>query len=266
MSFIAGLSDQDRHLRRSGVGRDELWRRLDRRLPVPMAGLEHIEVEHTFVGDGASRRLERMHRDGTMVWVGLPHVPRDLSPLFAACLTTNDPDHRIGAVVCDQVSPVPLIAFDPDGFQAASTSPAADDRRDDPGVYQVPKAPVGVVEVGRIELAEVARLVRHASLVLPARLEHPFVGIWTADDLYDTEPLGLTVRRKLLKAFPGQPFGKPLPPGVAQPEEGRAVLMAEVPPVCRNPDRAVLKEPVVALVPRHLDPALDTLQAQVRHI
>jgi len=124
-------------------------------------------------------------------------------------------------------------------------------------------ATVRVAEVCRVDDAEVARLVGLPALVLPARLEGPLVRVRAADYLDEREALGLAVGGQFLEALPGQALAQALPPGVAEPEEGRAVGVDEVAAVRAHPQRAVAIERVVAPVGDHLEFALDAVEPGV---
>ena len=88
---------------------------------------------------------------------------------------------------------------------------------------------------------------RYRRRVRPARLEHRFVWIRSADDLDDVEALRGAIGAEFAEALHVDPLAEPLPPGVAEPEEGRAVGVLEMAAIGRDAHGAAADERVRAL-------------------
>jgi hypothetical protein len=96
---------------------------------------------------------------------------------------------------------------------------------------------VGHIEVGRVDPSE-ALFPGEACFVASAVVERLHVWIETRDDLDDGEALGDSVSSELLKLVrPVQPATKTHPPGIAEPEKGRAVAMLKMAAVSGNAQR-----------------------------
>ena len=106
-------------------------------------------------------------------------------------------------------------------------------------------ARVGRVEVRRIHRGEVERGVRHARLVLPARLEHVLVGIRAAHDLHDIEALRCAVGAERFETVQIDALAEAFPPRVAEPEERRAVGVLEVAGVVGDTQESAAMQRVV---------------------
>src|SRR5690349_19158297 len=127
-------------------------------------------------------------------------------------------------------------------------SPGADDARDDPLIGEVLQALIRFVEVGRSYLP-VILLPRKARLVAAALIESAHVGIQPGHDLHDIEAFILAVGSESFEFLrPVQALAQAHPPGVAQPEERRAVEMLEMPTIGRDANRAVPVERIAACI------------------
>ncbi len=115
-------------------------------------------------------------------------------------------------------------------------------------VCQIGEPKVGPVEVLRANPAEVLDP-GESGLVPAAWVEGRHVAVQSSHDLDDREALRFAVLGKGSYLLgPLEAFAQAHPPGVAKPEERRAVGMLEMPPVACNADRPVPIERVVALV------------------
>ncbi len=164
----------------------------------------------------------------------LPHrrvVPRHQR------LAGHAPRHRIRPPAGYQVAPVTahhLLAR-----YLHEVAPCADDHRHQVVVDQRADAPVGGIEVVGVDGGESpdpteSRPRWHRA----GRKGH--VRVESGDHLYDVEPLVAPVGGELLERFRlWQAIHQPHPPRVGQPQEWRAVAVAEVPPVLRQGRRTM---------------------------
>ena len=94
---------------------------------------------------------------------------------------------------------------------------------------------VGVVEVAGVDGNEPV-IPRVAGLVHLPRIAPAHVRVESGDRLYHRKPLADAVGRQRLELpRPLEPLAQAHPPGVGEPEEGRAVDVLEVPSCSRLP-------------------------------
>ena len=150
--------------------------------------------------------------------------------------------------------------------QGQVVAPAGHDARDQPAPDEVVQSQIGVVEVAGVDGVE-PLVPRVARLVDLARVAPAHVRVESGDRLYHGEPLANAVGcQRLELAGPRQPLAQAHPPGVGEPEEGRVVLVLEVPPALADPERPVEHERVAAPVRRHLDCPLSAVEAGIGRI
>jgi hypothetical protein len=107
------------------------------------------------------------------------------------------------------------------------------------------------VEGPEVDLAKLQIEVGHASLGLPAGLQHLLIRVGAADDLHDGKPLCMAIGRQFAKVVERHPLGKTFPPRVTKPEKRRAVGVREVPPVVCHANESASQNPIAALVGPH---------------
>ena len=145
-------------------------------------------------------------------------------------------------------------------------TPAAENARRQPLLDEVLDAPVGSIEVFRPD-ACVKFFPRLPGIAEAAFVERRHVRIKPGDDLDDGEALVAPVGGELLKFLgPLEPFHQAHPPGVAKPEERRAIRVGEMAAVIGHANRPVTEERVGAGVRRDDDFAPDAVQRRVGRI
>ena len=150
-----------------------------------------------------------------------------------------------------------------DAVQLEVVAPAADDARHQADVDEILDAPVGEVEVGGVDPREVL-VPRESGLVGGARFEAQHIGIQSGDDLDDVEAFFDAIQRERLEVTgPVQALAEAHPPGVGQPEEGRAVGELEVALVVGDAHRAVLQQRIRAAIGRDLECAVQAVQVGI---
>ena len=142
-------------------------------------------------------------------------------------------------------------------------TPRTDDAGHDAHVDQVLHPAIGRVEVLGPH-ARVIRLPRKAGFVAAALVEGRHVGIQPGHDLHDVESLLAPVGGERLKFIrPNDPLAQAHPPGIGQPQKGRAVGMFQMPPVGRDAQRPVAEQRIVAVVGGDFETADGAVQARV---
>lgn len=132
-----------------------------------------------------------------------------------------------------QVSPVPLQPLDPCHLHrvAVVSRPGTDNSGDNPLLNKVLEAAVRILEIDGVDPGERSVQVRSPAFILPHLLKCILVGVRPAHNLNHGETLGRAVGRQFAETVPRQPFGKTFPPGIPEPEKGRAVGMGKMPVV-----------------------------------
>src|SRR5438477_1526044 len=175
--------------------------------------------------------------------------------------TRRAPDHRPATVTRNEIPPMFLQFLH--AHPRHEISPRPDNARRETFIDQITEALVCRIEIVRpnprvIGLPRVARLIR------AARIERKHVGIKAGYDLDNIEAFGSPVCGEFLKLLgPAQPMAEAHPPGVAQPEEWRAVGVLEVSFVWRDSDLAVAKQRVLSAVCADLECALNSVQTRI---
>src|SRR5437588_5524370 len=153
-----------------------------------------------------------------------------------------------------------------DAHPGHEITPRADNARHEALLHQIEQAFIRRIEVFGPD-ARVIGLPRVACLVRAARIEREHVGIKPGDDLNDIEPFFLTVSRKLLEFIRKmQAMAQSHPPGVAEPEEWRAVGVFEKSFVGSHAYRAMHVERILAGVWFDLNAADDVMKTLVTRI
>jgi hypothetical protein len=116
-------------------------------------------------------------------------------------------------------------------------------------------ADVGRIEVSRIDVPVVV-FPRETGFIGSTRIEWRHIGLQTGDDLHKSKALHETIGGKCLEIVgPAQPFAKSHPPRIAQPEEGRAIHVLEMPVIGSHANGAVAIEWVLPVVGAYLQRA-----------
>ena len=168
-----------------------------------MISTDHVIINQSFITRAASTAPAIVGMDSERMVVGVNAAqipghfgPISLSPFRAETnFTRQNPDHPIGSVTRDQITPVPLEIGSPESLHAVAITPppCADNRWHKSGVHEMFDPPVRGLKILRIDHTHILRQVWLTAFILQAWLEEIFIGIRSADNLHHGESLGLAV-------------------------------------------------------------------------
>ena len=232
-----------------------------------VAGLQPVQVQHRGIVHLLGADAGRVDGQRPPVAVGAPDEARQLRPGGAPAgrqptlaaphrllhlrelgtaverhqrLAAHAPHHRVRPPAGNEIAPMRLQRRHAGDLEVVA--PETDHARHDAVLDQVADAPVGGVEVGGLDGGEVAPP-REAAVTLPPLVEWLHVGVQAGDELHHVEPLGRAVRGQGVELLgPAQAPAQPHPPGIGEPQEGRAVGVLQVAAAGGDPDRPMAQQ------------------------
>ena len=256
--LVADLAVEHRLVGHRGHDARQRVHRARQAAPVPVPGLEHLVVGQGRVGEHVQRGGGVDARAGVDGHGSVPRVqgaggPGHDRPARGQArgvggrlgqeqlvipgqrrLARDDPDDRHRSVARHELPP--MCRHHARARVVQVVAPRPHDAGHETRLEDDPEPPVGRVEVGRPRRPP-ARLPREAAHRFPARLELAHLGQRPDHELDQREPLGHALLRQLPQLRIADAGRERVPPGIAQPQERRAVLVLEVSTTGGHPHR-----------------------------